>query len=68
MVKLSTAQRIVIGFLIAPLALMGMAFYALHDLATLKEQSVVIVKQDWPKIEPIMVIATGTTPGIPEIC
>ncbi|MCE6977024.1 methyl-accepting chemotaxis protein [Pseudomonas frederiksbergensis] len=59
MVKLSTAQRIVIGFLIAPLALMGMAFYALHDLATLKEQSVVIVKQDWPKIGPIMVIATG---------
>lgn len=57
--KSSTAQRIVIGFLIAPLALMGMAFYALHDLATLKEQSVIIVKQDWPKIEPIMVIATG---------
>jgi methyl-accepting chemotaxis protein len=59
MVKLSTAQRIVIGFSIAPLALLGMAFYALHDLATLKEQSVIIVKQDWPKIEPIMVIATG---------
>lgn len=57
--KLSTAQRIVIGFLIAPLALMGMVFYALQDLATLKEQAVVIVKQDWPKIEPIMVIATG---------
>jgi methyl-accepting chemotaxis protein len=59
MAKLTTAQRIVIGFAIAPLALMGMAFYALHDLATLKEQAVVIVKQDWPKIEPIMVIATG---------
>jgi methyl-accepting chemotaxis protein len=59
MAKLSTAQRIVIGFAIAPLALMGMAFYALHDLATLKEQAVVIVKQDWPKIDPIMVIATG---------
>jgi methyl-accepting chemotaxis protein len=59
MVKLSTAQRIVIGFAIAPLALMGMAFYALHDLATLKEQAVVIAKQDWPKIEPILVIATG---------
>ena len=57
--KLTTAHRIVIGFAIAPLALMGMAFYALHDLATLKEQSVVIVKQDWPKIDPIMVIATG---------
>ncbi|EPJ85010.1 chemotaxis protein [Pseudomonas syringae] len=59
MAKLSTAQRIIIGFAIAPLALMGMAFYALHDLATLKEQAVVIVKQDWPKIEPILVIATG---------
>jgi methyl-accepting chemotaxis protein len=59
MAKLTTAQRIVIGFAIAPLALMGMAFYALHDLATLKEQAVVIVKQDWPKIDPIMVIATG---------
>ncbi|MDI3271565.1 methyl-accepting chemotaxis protein [Pseudomonas sp. AL03] len=56
---LSTAHRIVIGFAIAPLALMGIAFYALHDLATLKEQAVVIVKQDWPKIDPIMVIATG---------
>ncbi|MHC8299547.1 methyl-accepting chemotaxis protein [Pseudomonas sp. ZS1P83] len=59
MAKLSTAHRIVIGFAIAPLALMGMAFYALHDLATLKEQAVVIVKQDWPKIDPIMIIATG---------
>lgn len=59
MAKLTTAQRIVIGFAIAPLTLMGMAFYALHDLATLKEQAVVIVKQDWPKIDPIMVIATG---------
>jgi len=59
MAKLSTAQRIVIGFAIAPLALMGIAFYALNDLATLKQQSEVIVKQDWPKIEPMMVIATG---------
>ncbi|WP_425335195.1 methyl-accepting chemotaxis protein [Pseudomonas mandelii] len=31
----------------------------MHDLATLKEQAVVIVKQDWPKIDPIMVIASG---------
>lgn len=59
MAKLSTAQRIVIGFAIAPLVLTGLAFYALHDLATLKEQAMVIVKQDWPKIDPIMVIATG---------
>ena len=59
MAKLSTAQRIVIGFAIAPLALMGIALYALNDLATLKQQSEVIVKQDWPKIEPMMVIATG---------
>jgi methyl-accepting chemotaxis protein len=57
--KLSTAQRIVIGFAIAPLVLTGLAFYALHDLATLKDQAMVIVKQDWPKIDPIMVIATG---------
>ena len=59
MARLTTAQRIVIGFAIAPLALVGLAFYALHDLATLKEQAVLIVKQDWPKIEPILVIATG---------
>ncbi|POA28751.1 MULTISPECIES: methyl-accepting chemotaxis protein [unclassified Pseudomonas] len=59
MAKLSTAQRIVIGFAIAPLVLTGLAFYALHDLATLKDQAMVIVKQDWPKIDPIMVIATG---------
>ena len=59
MAKLSTAQRIVIGFAIAPLVLTGLVLYALHDLATLKEQAMVIVKQDWPKIDPIMVIATG---------
>ncbi len=59
MAKLSTAQRIVIGFAIAPLLLTGQALYALHDLATLKEQAIVIVQQDWPKIDPIMVIATG---------
>ncbi|WP_248802793.1 methyl-accepting chemotaxis protein [Pseudomonas sp. MWU13-2100] len=59
MAKLSTAQRIVIGFAIAPLLLTGLVLYALHDLATLKDQSMVIVKQDWPKIAPIMVIATG---------
>jgi len=59
MAKLSTARRIAIGFAIAPLVLIGLAFYALHDLATLKEQAMVIVKQDWPKIDPIMVIATG---------
>ena len=38
MARLSTAQRIVIGFAIAPLVLTGLVFYALHDLATLKEQ------------------------------
>ncbi|NWA24540.1 methyl-accepting chemotaxis protein [Pseudomonas gingeri] len=59
MAKLSTAQRIVIGFAIAPLVLTGLVLYALHDLATLKDQSMVIVKQDWPKIDPIMVVATG---------
>lgn len=59
MARFSTAKRILLGFAIAPLALMGLALYALHDLATLKDQSVVIVQQDWPKISPIMVIATG---------
>ncbi|VVO06952.1 methyl-accepting chemotaxis protein [Pseudomonas fluorescens] len=59
MTRLSTAKRILLGFAIAPLALMGLALYALHDLATLKDQSVIIVQQDWPKISPIMVIATG---------
>lgn len=49
MAKLTTAQRIVIGFAIAPLALMGMAFYALHDLATLKEQAAVIVTRSVPR-------------------
>ncbi|MBO0496545.1 methyl-accepting chemotaxis protein [Pseudomonas sp. Marseille-Q1929] len=59
MTQLTTAQRIVIGFAIAPLALVGLVFYALHDLATLKLQSEQIVQQDWPRIAPIMVIATG---------
>ncbi|USW93580.1 methyl-accepting chemotaxis protein [Pseudomonas proteolytica] len=59
MTRLTTARRIAIGFAIAPLALAGMAFYALHDLGTLKQQSELIVQQDWPKIAPIMVIATG---------
>ena len=59
MTRLTTARRIAIGFAIAPLALAGMALYALHDLGTLKQQSELIVQQDWPKIAPIMVIATG---------
>ena len=46
MTQLTTAQRIVIGFAIAPLALVGLVFYALHDLATLKQQSEQIVQQD----------------------
>lgn len=59
MIQLTTARRIALGFTIAPLALIGMVFYALHDLGTLKQQSQLIVEQDWPKIAPIMVIATG---------
>jgi methyl-accepting chemotaxis protein len=59
MAKLTTAQRIVIGFAIAPLALIGMAFEGLRDMAILKDQAAIIVEQDWPKIEPLMVIATG---------
>ncbi|MCK9817575.1 chemotaxis protein [Pseudomonas chlororaphis] len=59
MATLSTAQRIALGFAIAPVALLGMGLYAVHDLATLKDQAAQIVQQDWPKIDPIMVIATG---------
>ncbi|MBC3492478.1 methyl-accepting chemotaxis protein [Pseudomonas taiwanensis] len=59
MAKLTTARRIVIGFAISPMVLIGLTLYALHDLATLKDQAMVIVKKDWPKIDPIMVIATG---------
>jgi len=59
MTRITTAQRIVIGFAIAPLALIALALYALHDLAMLRDQAVQIVRQDWPKIDPIMVIATG---------
>ncbi|MBV6286953.1 MCP four helix bundle domain-containing protein [Pseudomonas sp. MAFF 301350] len=59
MATFNTATRIVMGFAIAPLALLGMALYALHDLGTLRDQSVLIVQQDWPRFEPILVIATG---------
>lgn len=59
MAKLTTARRIVIGFAIAPMVLIGLTLYALYDLAKLKDQAMVIVKKDWPKIDPIMVIATG---------
>jgi methyl-accepting chemotaxis protein len=59
MTRITTAQRIVIGFAIAPLALIALALYALHDLAMLRDQAVQIVQRDWPKIDPIMIIATG---------
>jgi methyl-accepting chemotaxis protein len=59
MTRFTTAQRIVIGFAIAPLALIALALYALNDLAMLRDQAVQIVQRDWPKIDPIMVIATG---------
>ncbi|MBV4551803.1 methyl-accepting chemotaxis protein [Pseudomonas sp. SWRI102] len=59
MTRFTTAQRIVMGFAIAPLALIALALYALNDLATLRDQAVQIVQQDWPRINPIMVIATG---------
>ncbi|WP_325919698.1 methyl-accepting chemotaxis protein [Pseudomonas frederiksbergensis] len=59
MTRFTTAQRIVIGFAIAPFALIALALYALNDLAMLRDQAVQIVQRDWPKIDPIMVIATG---------
>jgi methyl-accepting chemotaxis protein len=59
MSKLTTATRIMLGFSIAPLALLVLLLYALSGLATLKEQASSIVAQDWPKVAPIMHIATG---------
>ena len=56
---LSTAARMFIGFSIAPLGLLLLALYGLSNLATLRDQATNIVSQDWPKIEPIMLIATG---------
>lgn len=57
MLQLSTAKRIILGFAIAPVALTIVVLYALHDLATLKDQSVNIVEQDWPKMSPVMAIS-----------
>ncbi len=58
-IRLSTSSRILLGFSIAPVALLLISLYSLSDLATLKDQAVTIVKEDWPKVDPIMVIATG---------
>ena len=57
--KLTTATRMLLGFSIAPLGLLLLALYSLSNLATLRDQSTSIVSQEWPKIEPIMQIATG---------
>ena len=57
--KLTTAVRMFLGFSIAPLGLLLLALYGLNNLATLRDQATTIVNQDWPKIEPIMQIATG---------
>ncbi|MFZ3182705.1 MAG: methyl-accepting chemotaxis protein [Pseudomonas sp.] len=59
MTKLTTATRIMLGFGIAPVALLVLALYALNGLAILKGQATAIVSQDWPKVGPIMLIATG---------
>lgn len=59
MPKLTTAKRIILGFAIAPLALVTVAIYALHDLGILKEQAVAIVEQDWPKVAPILTISNN---------
>ena len=59
MSKLTTAKRIILGFAIAPLALITVAIYALHDLGILKEQAVAIVEQDWPKVAPILTISNN---------
>ena len=57
--KLTTATRMLLGFSIAPLGLLLLALYSLSNLATLRDQSTSIVSQEWPKIEPIILIATG---------
>ena len=57
--KLTTAVRMFLGFSIAPLGLLLLALYGLSNLATLRDQATTIVNQDWPKVEPIMQIATG---------
>ena len=59
MTKLTTAARIMLGFSIAPLALLVLTLYALSGLGTLQQQASSVVTQDWPKIAPIMRIATG---------
>ncbi len=59
MTKLTTAARIMLGFSIAPLVLLVLALYALSGLATLKEQASSIVEQEWPKVAPILHVATG---------
>lgn len=59
MAHLTTASRIMLGFSIAPLVLVAVALYALSGLSTLQEQASSIVTQEWPKITPIMQIATG---------
>lgn len=59
MSKLTTAKRIILGFAIAPVALVTVAIYALHDLEILKDQAVSIVEQDWPKVDPILTISNN---------
>jgi methyl-accepting chemotaxis protein len=59
MTRLTIAQRIVMGFYIAPIALIAVALYALYDLRILRDQAEVVAQRDWPKIAPIMAIATG---------
>lgn len=57
--NLSMARRMTLGFSIAPLLLLLLAIYSLSNLATLRDQATTIVAQDWPKVSPIMLIATG---------
>jgi methyl-accepting chemotaxis protein len=59
MTRLTIAQRIVIGFSIAPIALIAVALYALYDLRVLRDQAEQVAQRDWPRIGLIMAIATG---------
>jgi methyl-accepting chemotaxis protein len=66
MTTLTTAARFSLGFSIAPLLIL--LLHALSGLATLENQASSIVAQDWPKVGPIMHIATGVRDNARNTC
>jgi methyl-accepting chemotaxis protein len=59
MTQLTTARRIMLGFSVAPVAMLILVLVALSSLSTAVKEAAGAVEQDWPKIAPIMLIATG---------